>query len=297
MQTEKNESEFDEQVYDEQIYDEQIYLENLQIIKQLCLMDDIFMSQCFDNDIECAQLVLRIILDKPDLQVIEAHSQVVVANLLNRSVRLDVLAVDSAGKRYNIEVQRSDKGAAPQRARFNSSLLDAKFTEKGTDFADLPETYVIFITENDVFGLAEPLYEIERCILKTGAIFGDGAHIIYVNGAYRDDTPIGRLMHDFACPEPDKMFYNELADKTRFYKEEKEGNLNMSGILEEYWSKREKDTMKKGIEKGKELGKNESQKEIIQRMLAAGKYTLEDIVDITGLSLEEVKKLQSDKSV
>ena len=135
MQTEKNEPGFDEQVFDEQIY-----LENLQIIKQLCLMDDIFMSQCFDNDIECAQLVLRIILDKPDLQVIEAHSQVVVANLLNRSVRLDVLAVDSAGKRYNIEVQRSDKGAAPQRARFNSSLLDAKFTEKGTDFADLPET-------------------------------------------------------------------------------------------------------------------------------------------------------------
>ena len=267
MQTEKNEPGFDEQVFDEQIY-----LENLQIIKQLCLMDDIFMSQCFDNDIECAQLVLRIILDKPDLQVIEAHSQVVVANLLNRSVRLDVLAVDSAGKRYNIEVQRSDKGAAPQRARFNSSLLDAKFTEKGTDFADLPETYVIFITENDVFGLAEPLYEIERCILKTGAIFGDGAHIIYVNGAYRDDTPIGRLMHDFACPEPDKMFYNELADKTRFYKEEK------------------------GKEIGKELGKNENQKENARRMLISGKLTLEEIAEYSGLSLEEVKKLQSDKS-
>lgn len=66
----------------------------------------------------------------------------------------------------------------------------------------------------------------------------------------------------------------------------------MSGILEEYLSKREK----QAFERGFEIGERESQKEIIQRMLAAGKYTLEDIVDITGLSLEEVKKLQSDKS-
>mgnify|MGYP000497289649 CR=1 FL=1 len=26
--------------------------------------------------------------------------------------------------------------------------------------------------------------------------FGDGAHILYVNGEYRDDSAIGKLMHD-----------------------------------------------------------------------------------------------------
>ena len=92
------------------------------------------------------------------------------------------------------------------------------------------------------------------------------------------------------------MFYNELADKTRFYKEEKEGNLNMSGILEEYLKKREKVGMEKGKEIGKELGKNENQKENARRMLISGKLTLEEIAEYSGLSLEEVKKLQSDKS-
>lgn len=54
----------------------------------------------------------------------------------------------------------------------------------------------------------------------------------------------------------------------------------MSGILEEYWSEREKEVSKTSA----------------RRMLAAGKWTLEDVAYCSGLSLEEVKKLQSDKS-
>ena len=51
---------------------------------------------------------------------------------------------------YNVEVQRSDSGAVAKRARYNSSLLDANLTRKGDAYDALNETYVIFITENDV---------------------------------------------------------------------------------------------------------------------------------------------------
>lgn len=40
----------------------------------------------------------------------------------------------------------------------------------------------------------------------------------------------------------------------------------------------------------------ESNRATARRMLAAGKYTVAEISDISGLSIEEVKKLQSEKS-
>ena len=70
-------------------------------------------------------------------------------NLRGRSVRLDIIAYDKQGKIYNIEVQRKDAGALPKRARYNSSMMDANITRPGEGLENLPETYVIFITEND----------------------------------------------------------------------------------------------------------------------------------------------------
>lgn len=95
---------------------------------------------------------MQIVLVKPDLKVLDVRTQVFVENLLNRSVRLDILATDSTRAKLNVEVQRSDKGAGRKRARYNSSMMDANFLKKGEDFDKLPETWVIFIAENDVMG-------------------------------------------------------------------------------------------------------------------------------------------------
>ena len=40
---------------------------------------------------------------------------------------------------------------------------------------------------------------------------------------------------------------------------------------------------------------SESLKEVALRMLAAGKYALEEIANISGLSLDEVKKLKAER--
>ena len=75
--------------------------EDLQRLRGFRLLDDDFMTKCFEDNIECVELLLRIILDKSDLQVIEAKTQVFVLNLKNRSVKLDVLASDGTGCKYN----------------------------------------------------------------------------------------------------------------------------------------------------------------------------------------------------
>ncbi len=143
-------------------------------IKAFRLMDDDFMTKCFEDNTECVELMLKIILNKSDLKVIEAKTQVFILNLKNRSVRLDVLATDNEGQKYNIEIQRANSGAGFKRARYNSSMIDINMLQKNQDFANLPETYIIFITEQDVIGKDLPLYRIERCNIDTNEIIDDG---------------------------------------------------------------------------------------------------------------------------
>lgn len=257
---------------------------DLERIKRFRLMDDVFFSKCFETDTVCTQLMLRIILDKPDLVVLDVRTQVFVANLLNRSVRLDIVATDSQGRRINVEVQRADSGAGKRRARYHASMMDSISLEKGTDFDQLPEVYIIFITEHDVMGKGRPLYQVERCILETGERFDDGSHILYVNGAYRDDTPLGKLMHDFACSEPARMYFDELSQRASFFKESKKGVSTMCRILEE--------VVEEGRQEGRQQGRKENMLDTAKRMLTDGKLPLEMIADYSGLPLEEVLKLK-----
>ena len=259
---------------------DQKHQEDLQRLRGFRLLDDDFLTKCFEGDTASIELVLRIVLEKPDLKVLDVRTQVFVENLLNRSVRLDILATDSTGAKLNVEVQRSDKGAGRKRARYNSSMMDANLLKKGEDFDKLPETWVIFITENDVMGKGQPLYPIERCFLGTGERFEDSSHILYVNGAYRGDTPIGKLMHDFSCTDAADMYYGTLADRVRFFKESKEGIEIMCRAMEDMRNQ----TLKEGAINS------------AKRMLADGILTLEKIAEYAGLPLDEVKKLKAERT-
>ena len=108
---------------------------------------------------------------------------------------------------------------------------------------DLPENCVIFITEHDVLGGNKPIYHIDRTIRETGNLFGDGSHILYVNGSWRDESPVGKLMHDFSCTDPDDMNYALLADRVRYFKEDEEGVQAMCKIFEDYGKELTKETL------------------------------------------------------
>ena len=208
--------------------------EDLERIKGFRLIDDDFMNICFDGNIEGTQLLLRIILNKPDLSVKSVRTQRVMKNLLGRDVWLDIDAEDGSGQAYNIEIQRADKGAGRKRARYHSSILDAHLLQPGEDFSKLPETFVIFITENDVIGKQKPLYRVERRIEETNDLFNDGEHILYVNGEDKNaSTKLGKLMHDFFCTDPDDMHYLELANKVRYFKEDEKGVTAMCKVMED----------------------------------------------------------------
>ena len=261
-------------------------LEDLRRIQSLRLLDDDFMNKVFE-DKACAEFLLHIILERTYLTVQKVHSQHNLKNLQGRSVRLDILATDEAGRVYNIEVQRSDKGAGAKRARYNSSLIDANITEPGDNYENLNETYVIFITEHDVLTAGRPIYHIDRMIQETNALFGDGSHILYVNAQIKDNTALGQLMHDFACTKAEEMHYPILAKRVRYFKEEQEGVATMSRIFEEIKREAAQEAARKTA--------REKSIQVARRMLMMGKYSYEEISAISDLTMDEVKALDEGK--
>ena len=209
--------------------------EYLEKIKLLRLMDDTFFNSCFDDNIPCMEVVLRAVLGNDRLRVTEVITQQSVPNLYGRAVRFDALATDGETI-YDVEIQRSDEGAIPRRARFNSSMIDSREVSKGTLFSDLPETHVIFITEHDVWKRGKSLYKVRRTFEDTEEVFDDGAHILYVNGECQSESPLGRLMHDFFCSDPNDMYSDVLAERVRFFKEDEKGVAAMCKVMEEIYN-------------------------------------------------------------
>ena len=255
---------------------------DLQYIRNFRLMDDDFMSKVFE-DKTCAEFLLQIILNRDDLIVQEVHGQHDLKNLQGRSVRLDILAIDKSNQVYNIEVQRSDRGAGAKRARYNSSLLDANLTEAGDAYDALNETYVIFITERDVLKRSLPIYHINRIIEETGESFGDEAHIIYVNSQIKDETALGRLMHDFNCTSADEMNFELLAERTRYLKENPKGVSEMCKVMEDL-----------RVESYTE-GREEQARMMAQKLYRKG-YSIEEIADMVEYSTEKVEEWLTPKA-
>lgn len=252
--------------------------ETLEAIGKLSLMDDNLMTLVFDRNIEATELLLNVILERNDLRVLEVVGQREYKNPMpgGRSITIDIYARDRDGKIYDVEVQRASAGADVHRARFHSSMIDTKMMKAGQEFKEIHESYVIFITASDVLGAGRSLYHVNRMIEETGTYFGDGSHIIYVNGSYKDNSdPVGRLMHDFRCLSSVDMFYPVLARQVKYFKETEGGREIMCQVFEDLAEKRV----------------IEEKKESARRMIARGKLTVEEIAEDVNLPIEIVRDL------
>lgn len=92
-------------------------------------------------------------------------------------------------------------------------------------------------------------------------------------------SDLAKLVHDFRCKKADDMYIEQLADKTRYYKETWEGVSYMCKAIE--------DMKKEAAEEAEKI----TMINFVLKLLARGKDTLDEIADLTGLSLEDVQEL------
>ena len=225
----------------------------LSILKDLTIMDDIFMRNVL-KDSACTEYILKVIMDQDNLKLKDQILQADYKNLQGRSSILDCIALDNSGRKYNIEFQNADSGASWKRARYHGSLMDANTLETGQVPNALPDTYIIFITENDTLGCNLPIYHINRVIEENCQQCYDQLHIIYANSSVQDDTALGKLMHDLHCSDPHDMYSEILARRVKELKETQKGVDTMCDKLNELIAEERNEGEKRGILIGEAQG-------------------------------------------
>ncbi len=107
-----------------------------------------------------------------------------------------------------------------------------------------------------------------------------------MNGKYRGNDEIGKLMHDFSCTNPDDMNYEALAKKARYYKQDEKGVATMCKIMEDMRNEAAREAAQKAELK--------SAKETAERLIKMGKLSLEEIsLCVPALSIDELKELEA----
>ena len=229
---------------------------------------------------ECVEYILQVVMSKKELQVIDHVLQKDYKNLQGRSAILDCVAKDEINRQFNIEIQGENEGASPQRTRYHSGLLDMNTLNPGEPFEKLPETYVIFITRNDILGYNRPICHINRKVEEENETFEDREHIIYVNSKKQEDTELGRLMHDLHCKDAKDMHSDILSSRVYELKETEKGVREMCRDMEEIYNE--------GRENGFEEGEQKKAKETVLA-LAEMKMPIEQIAQVVKVTIEVVQ--------
>ena len=250
------------------------------LVAELTMMSDMFMRNVL-NILECAEYVLRVITENDDLELTEVVVQKDYKNLQGRSAVLDCVAVNGRKEIYDIEVQQEKAGAGPKRLRYHSSIIDAHSLFAGEDFEKLPESKVIFIVDEEVENEVAPILHIKRTVRETGRDYNDKSEIIYINARMKENTDLGRLMHDFHCTKAEDMYSKVLAERVRVLKETQEGVEIMCKEMDKIY--------KAGELIGEERGKYET----AMKLLELG--AREDMIaEAVGHSVEEIKRWKND---
>ena len=253
------------------------------VVDGLCFMDDDFFVVVFDGAIKELTVILRILLGQDDIEVRTVRTQYEIRNLEGRSVRLDALVQDADGREFNVEIQRDDSGALPKRARYHASMMDARLIRKGTTYKQLPESYVIFITENDIFHGGRSHYIIQRDILELNEVFYDEQHNIYVNAQIKDGSAISELMQDFKMTDYREIHDPELAGLMKQFKETEGGRKKMCEAVRQYGLRCAAEAREEAIQEGIQEGVGST----VCKLKEKG-FSAEQIADLLDMSFVQV---------
>lgn len=256
----------------------------LKLINEMTLFDDDLMTLVFNQNVPAIELLLRIVLGRK-ITVKEHSVQVEFRNPISdgRNITLDVVAVESNGAEIDIEVQGNSTGAHVRRARYHSAALDYRMLRKNQEFNQLRDSYVIFIYKHDKFGKGLPIYKASRFVEETGEPLEDGSHIIYVNGAYKGNDAIGKLMHDFNSLTAEGMNYKELAAGVHHFKETEKGRDTMCESVKQY-------AKEYAEEYAKECTMNNNMEQV-KNVMSKLNYTLEEALDLLNISGKDRKTI------
>lgn len=266
-------------------------LDEIREVRQTTLMDDLLFRCFFKDRPDLVQKVLRILVGRNDLVLEKSETQYDLPRSDGgRRLILDLYGRDLKGNIYNLEIQQEKFKTIPKRLRYHASMLNVNHLNAGDDFLQLANVYTIVIMESDPYQRGLGRYEIEQKINGTDLIFNDGNHIILINGQYRKDNPLGRLLHDFHCAQASEMYDPDLAKRMKELKESQEGVTNMLSMSQRI----RMEGVQEGMQKGRQEERQKLHKEFVENLLQRTDFSMEEIARLASCPLKTVKKIKAE---
>ena len=230
---------------------------------------------------------------------------------------LDVVTELDGKEKCNIELQLIDKNNIIERMLYYWSKMYTRQIKAGDDYNKLEKTIVILIADFNIKGLEEVEYHSTWKIIETNSVKKliltdkfelDIIELSKIKGRENEKDQLLDWLIFLENPESErvarKMEENENLKEAvekldRISEDEKMQRiieLREKAIRDEHaiYAKGVDDGIEKGIQKGfedgKEKGAREKQIEIAKKLLKS-KVEIEIIIETTGLTEEEIKKL------
>ena len=250
--------------------------------EELQIKDDFMFSVIMRNPKFCKPFLERILGIKISRIEYPKSQETIDISADAKSVRLDIYVEDGNETVYNIEMQTTNKGNLPQRTRYYQGMIDLNILEKGANYKDLKRSFVIFVCTFDLFGEGRHIYTFEnRCIQNTELALGDDTTKIILNtkGTMNDVTPEMKRLLDFIDgKEPEDDYTRELDAAVQAARRNEKWRLDYMTLQMHYQEKYEQ-----GIEHEKE--------KTARRLIELGRFSIEEIADVTELSIEKIKEI------
>ena len=269
-------------------------------VEELSFTDDFMFGTVMKNKTICKGVIERLLHIKVGKIEYPSLQKTIAPFYESKGIRLDVYVFDS-DRVFDIEIQTSLPPELPKRTRYYQSLMDVDNLLRGQSYAELKESYVIFICTQDPFGKGLPVYTFRNVCSENSSIFLDdkSVKVFYNVGAYgKEDEPELSALLEYLCERRATSGFtqhiDELVEKAK--RNEKFRSWYMSLNIHEDDLRRESLQLgeKIGFERGRRdgvaAGSYQAKRETA-KLMAERKYPLSEIRLMTGLSEAEIKKL------
>ena len=285
-------------------------------VDELFFTDDFMFGTVMKNKIICKGIIERLLHIKVGKIEYPSLQKTIAPFYESKGIRLDVYVSDP-DRVFDIEIQTSIPPSLPKRTRYYQSLMDVDNLLRGQSYAELKESYVIFICTQDPFGKGLPVYTFRNVCSENGSIFLDdkSVKVFYNVGAYgKEDEPELSALLQYLCERRATSGFtqhiDELVEKAK--RNEKFRSVYMSLNIHEDDLRRESLQLGEkigfergvatGIRKGRRDGLLQGRRDGIAagayqkaretaKLMAERKYPLSEILLMTGLSEAEIENL------
>ena len=211
-------------------------------------------------------------------------------NLQGRSIRVDLVCDLASGRVVNVEVEKNSLNHL-KRALYNAAIITTNTTDPGTDFDNVPDVVIIYVTKSDIFHLKQTKYRIDEVIHGLNVVVKTGPLKIFINAAVDDGSSISQLMKIFTKDEVyDYKQFPETSSLKNYYKNTEEGIKAMSDIIERLIGEDRDKLIEQGRKEGRQEGRQEERSDLLITMLKTGMMP-EQISKHTNIPLEEIQAL------